>query len=173
MAKAQDVQATHTVSRIIAGGRGGFFCFMRTDEAGIEFIRQQEGVELQVYADPIGLLTVGVGHLVTARDGLNLGDTITEQQADAFLRADLQVAERAVSELVKVKITQAQFNALVSLIFNIGRARFAASTLLRLLNRGDYDGAAAQFEKWVNAGGRKFPGLVNRRKAERALFEKG
>ena len=144
---------------------------MRTDRAGIAFIKAQEGVELKVYADPRGLPTVGIGHLVTGQDGLNLGDTITEAQAETFLGDDLAAAEKAVSELITVKLTQSQFNALVSLVFNIGRTRFAASTLRRLLNCGDYSGAAEQFEKWIYAAGRKLPGLVNRRKAERALFE--
>lgn len=100
-----------------------------------------------------------------------MGQTITQQQADDYLRRDVRQFERAVARQVRVPLTQGQFDALVSFAFNLGEGALAQSTLLRLLNAGDYAGAAAQFDRWNKAGGRVLPGLVRRRAAERALFE--
>ncbi len=95
---------------------------------------------------------------------------VTGQQADAFLREDLAVAELAVNTNVKAQMSQGQFDALVSFVFNVGAGNFVRSTLLRKLNAGDYDGAVAEFGCWVFAGKTVLPGLVRRRAAERELF---
>lgn len=133
---------------------------------GINLIKKFEGLELKAYKDSVGILTIGYGHT----HGVKAGDVITGQQADTFLREDVQVAELAVTTNVKVKLTQGQFDALVSFIFNLGAGNFVKSTLLKKLNTGDYAGAADEFGKWVNAGGKPLPGLVKRRAAEKEMF---
>ena len=140
---------------------------MQISKAGLDLIKQFEGLYLQAYRCPAGVPTIGYGHTA----GVAMGQTITQQQADDYLRRDVRMFERAVERLVKVPLTQGQFDALVSFAFNLGEGALAQSTLLRLLNAGDYAGAAAQFDRWNKAGGRVLPGLVRRRAAERALFE--
>lgn len=140
---------------------------MQISKAGLDLIKQFEGLYLKAYRCPAGVPTIGYGHTA----GVAMGQTITQQQADDYLRRDVRQFERAVERLVKVPLTQGQFDALVSFAFNLGEGALAQSTLLRLLNAGDYAGAAAQFERWNKAGGRVLPGLVRRRAAERALFE--
>ena len=87
-----------------------------------------------------------------------------------FLRQDVAESERAVNQHVHVPLTQHQFDALVSFVFNLGAGNFRTSTLLKKLNARDYDGAAQEFGRWVQAGGKTLPGLVRRREAESALF---
>ncbi|MFN1124542.1 lysozyme [Xylella fastidiosa] len=139
-------------------------------EEGIALIKFFEGCKLSPYTCPGGVLTIGYGetgkHVVP---GLRLTN---EQEADARLRARLaKEFEPAVRRHVKVTLAQHQFDALVSLSFNIGAGAFHRSTLLRKLNAGDVAGAAEQFHVWKWAGGRVQSGLVRRRKAERWLFE--
>lgn len=141
------------------------------NQRGIDLIKEFEGCKLAVYKDAIGLPTVGTGHLIKPGDGLELGDSITEEFADELLRKDLSDACRSVEQLVRVEITDNQFAALVSLVFNIGKGNFRSSTLLRLVNEGDLDGAAGQFERWNRAGGKVLAGLTRRRTAEQALFQ--
>ena len=140
---------------------------MQVSKAGLDLIKQFEGLYLKAYRCPAGVPTIGYGHTA----GVAMGQTITQQQADDYLRRDVRQFERAVARLVTVPLTQGQFDALVSFAFNLGEGALAQSTLLRMLNDGDYAGAAAQFERWNKAGGRVLPGLVRRRAAERALFE--
>lgn len=140
---------------------------MQISKAGLDLIKQFEGLYLNAYRCPAGVPTIGYGHTA----GVAMGQTITQQQADDYLRRDVRQLERAVARLVTVPLTQGQFDALVSFAFNLGEGALAQSTLLRLLNAGDYAGAAAQFDRWNKAGGRVLPGLVRRRAAERALFE--
>lgn len=139
---------------------------MKVSNNGINLIKCFEGLELKAYRDSVGILTIGYGHT----HAVKAGDIITGEQADAFLREDLQVAELTVNTNVKVKLTQGQFDALVSFVFNLGSGNFVKSTLIKKLNVGDYAGAADEFGKWVNAGGKKLPGLVKRRAAEREVF---
>ncbi|MGC0823054.1 lysozyme [Pantoea agglomerans] len=139
---------------------------MKVSNNGINLVKRFEGLELKAYRDSVGILTIGYGHT----HAVKAGDIITGEQADAFLREDLQVAELTVNTNVKVKLTQGQFDALVSFVFNLGSGNFVKSTLIKKLNAGDYAGAADEFGKWVNAGGKKLPGLVKRRAAEREVF---
>lgn len=139
---------------------------MQTSNNGINLIKRFEGLRLEAYRDSVGIPTIGYGHT----HGVKMGDVITGAQADAFLREDLQVAELTINTNVKVKLTQGQFDALASFVFNLGSGNFVKSTLLKKLNTGVYAGAADEFGKWVNAGGKKLPGLVKRRAAEREVF---
>lgn len=138
----------------------------KTNQAGIELIKRYEGLRLKPYLCAAGYPTIGYGHLVAS---LRV-PAITAEEAERLLKIDLFVAESAVLRLVRVPLTDGQFDALVSFVFNLGSGRLQASTLLRRLNAGDYQGAALEFRKWVYGGGRKLPGLIARREAEAALF---
>ena len=135
-------------------------------DAGLNLIKTFEGIRLQAYQDQRGIWTIGDGHTA----GVYAGETITAAQADDFLRLDLGVAETTVNHMVTATLTQDQFDALVSLVFNIGSGNFAHSTLLKTLNEGDTAGAAEQFLMWDHANGVVDPGLLRRREAERAMF---
>jgi lysozyme len=143
----------------------------RTNQEGIRLIREFEGEILKGYLDAIGKLTIGVGHLVKPGEPYKLGQSIAREESERLLREDLRDAESSVERLVKVSLTDNQFAALVSLVFNIGAGNFGKSTLLRYLNQGRYINAASEFLKWKKAGGKVLKGLVRRRLAERELFE--
>lgn len=140
---------------------------MTTSDAGIQLIKKYEGCCLDAYLCPAKVPTIGYGHT----EGVNLGMRITQEQADSLLKGDLVSREAAVRRLVRVPVTQGQFDALVSFVYNIGTGAFERSTLLKKLNAGDTRGASAQFAVWNKAGGKELPGLTKRRAAERALFD--
>lgn len=139
---------------------------MKASDRGIELIKQFEGLRLNAYLCPAGVPTIGVGHTA----GVKLGDRITQKEAIALLRSDLERFEAGVTDCVKVPIAQNQFDALCCLAFNIGLGAFRNSTVLKLLNQGDYQGAADRILWWTKSGGKDIQGLVRRRKAERSLF---
>lgn len=139
---------------------------MHISENGLALIRQFEGLRLSAYQDTVGVWTIGYG---TTR-GVGPGMTISKSEAEALLEADVERFERELECLVTVPLNQNQWDALVSFIYNLGAKNLASSTLLRLLNAGDYAGAAAQFTRWNRAGNRVLAGLTRRREAERALF---
>lgn len=143
---------------------------MKISEEGLLLIKRFEGCKLQSYLCPAGVWTIGYGHTV----GVKKGQTITQAQADQMLADDLVQYEQAVMGLVndEDKLTSNQFSALVSFAYNCGVANLRSSTLLRKVNAKDYVGAANEFGKWVNGGGKVLSGLVRRREAERALFVK-
>ncbi len=136
-------------------------------ERGLDLTREFEGIRLQAYLDGGGVPTIGYGHT----KGVKLGQECDMAQAVQWLREDVQEAVDAVNRLVKVKINQAQFDALVDFVFNLGAGAFAKSTLLRMLNAGDYTGAAGQFQRWNKDNGKVIAGLSRRRAAEARLFE--
>jgi lysozyme len=139
---------------------------MKPSGACRALVRQFEGCRLQAYLDSAGVPTIGVGHTRNVK----LGDRCSQEQADIWLTQDLEDAGAAVASLVKVPLTQGQFDALTSFTYNLGMRRLAESTLLILLNKRDYHGAAAQFARWVRAHGQVLDGLVRRRAAEAKLF---
>ncbi|WP_256856095.1 lysozyme [Rodentibacter ratti] len=145
---------------------------MTMSENGIHHIIRDEGERLTAYQDVVGIWTIGVGHTGQV-DGKPVakGMTISKEKSREILKADLARFENAINTSVNVSLTQNQFDALVSLAFNIGEGAFRRSTLLRKLNAGDYSGASQQFLVWKNAGGRVSQGLLNRRKREKALFD--
>ena len=140
---------------------------MKLSEAGLKLIKRHEGLRTRAYLCPAGVWTIGYG---STGAGIGPGLTISVEQAEARLKADLARFEEAVGRLA-LPASQNQYDALVSLVFNIGIEAFARSTLLRLHRAGDHRAAAAQFERWIQAGGRKLPGLVRRRAEERALYQ--
>lgn len=143
--------------------------------AGVDFIKSWEGLALGAYRDVAGVWTIGYGHTQGFRDGRFGPDaSISQAQAEALLAEDLAPREAAVSALCKAALNQHEFDALVSLVYNIGAGAFARSTVRRRLEGGDRTGAADAFLMWNKArvGGtlREVRGLTRRRRAERALF---
>lgn len=155
---------------------------MKTSANGRKFIEGFEGLFLKAYDDANekvlkagqkarGVITIGYGHTTSAGPPkVYAGMAITQDQADQILAADLASVEIEVGHLVKVQLTQNQFDALVSFHFNTGA--LGRSSTLRLLNQGKYQGAADALLAWNKAGGKVLQGLVRRRKAERSLFLK-
>ena len=138
---------------------------------GVDIICGFEGKRLAAYDDGVGVWTIGFGTTVYP-NGIKVkkGDTCTEAQAKAYMAHDLKKFESAVNNAVKVPLSQNQFDALVSLAYNIGTNAFSKSTLVKKLNANDNRAAADQFDVWVNAGGKRMQGLVNRRAKEKSLF---
>ena len=144
----------------------------RINAAGLSHIMQWEGKRLVAYQDVAGIWTIGYGHTTAAgiprvREGMRISD----KEAEDILKTDLRKFEDRVSRLVKVPLTDNQFAVLVSFDFNTGALH--KSTFLKKLNAGDYDAVPAELMKWVNAGGKRVQGLVNRRAAEAGLWAKG
>jgi GH24 family phage-related lysozyme (muramidase) len=142
--------------------RGG----QHINQSGLKLITSFEGCELNSYDDGVGVWTIGYGHT----KGIVEGMSITQIEAENFLREDLEQFETVVEESVQVQINSDQFSSLVAFSFNVGPAGLAESTLLRLLNAGDIQAAANEFPKWNKAGGQPLLGLTRRRKSEQALF---
>lgn len=140
---------------------------MLPSQQAVNLVKASEGCRLTAYTDSVGVLTIGYGHT----GGVRPGQTITQEQADAFLVQDLATAAAAVSRHVVVPLNQNQFDALTSFVFNLGEGALERSTLLKLLNQRNYQAAAAQFPVWCMAGGQALRGLIERRAKERTLFE--
>lgn len=139
---------------------------MTCSSRGIALIKQFEGCRLQSYRDPVGIWTIGYG----TTHGVHPEQTITEEEADSLLRQEVTRIEPIITSAVKVPIAQGQFDALISFAYNLGVANLTRSTLLMKLNKGDMDGAAAEFWRWDKAGGKVLTGLIRRRAAEAELF---
>jgi lysozyme len=133
---------------------------------GLALIKRSEGLRLKAYKCPADVPTIGYG---STGPHVRMGMTITAEEAEALLRKDLERFERGVVEMAG-KMTPGQFSALVSFAFNLGLGKLRKSTLLKKHLAGDYEGAAREFAKWVNAGGKRLPGLVTRRADEAALY---
>lgn len=135
---------------------------------GVQHIAVQEGLRYTAYPDP-GTggkpWTICYGHT----KGVYRGQTATQDQCDRWLAEDTHEAERGVQRLVRVPLTQGQYDSFVSFVFNAGEGHFRSSTMLRLLNQGDYRGACNQFPRWIYADKRILNGLVTRRYKEQAM----
>lgn len=147
---------------------------MKASDNCLAIIRQYEGFRAKPYLCPAGVWTIGYGSTRYAdnRAVMPTDRAITQAQADAIMQATLVQYEDAVNRYAKVPLTQNAFDALVDFAYNAGAKNLLNSTLLRKLNLSDYAGAAIEFNKWVFANGSVLPGLVKRRAAEKALFEK-
>ncbi|UZK69573.1 lysozyme [Sphingomonas sp. S1-29] len=141
---------------------------MQTSDNGIELIKEFEGCRLKAYYCPAGILTIGYG---STGPHVKRDTVYTEAQAEARLRIDLLRFEKAVSRAIDAD--QDQFDAMVSLAFNVGTGAFLKSTLLRKHNAGDHAGAMREFARWNKAGGRVLAGLTRRRAAEAKLYARG
>jgi GH24 family phage-related lysozyme (muramidase) len=141
----------------------------KIDADTLALLKQWEGLRLTAYQDVGGVWTIGYGHTDTVKAGM----VITEAGAEQLLRADLGRFEAAVSDAVKVPLTDAQFGALVSWAFNVGVTAMQDSTLVRKLNAGDYAAVPAELARWNKVKGKTVAGLANRRAAEAGLWSKG
>ena len=141
---------------------------MKFSLAGMELLKRSEGFRSRVYLDAARLPTIGYGHRLLHPESFPAG--VDEAQASEILAADVREAEQAVERLVKVALTQGQFDALVDFCFNLGAHRLASSTLLTVLNHGRYDEAVEQLLRWDHAGGEELPALRERREAEAVLW---
>lgn len=135
---------------------------------GLRLTELFEGDVLTAYQDQRGVWTIGYGHTA----GVHPGQTITQQEAEALLAADIEAAVHCVNQAVEVKLTQAQFDALVDFAFNVGAGNFRESTLLKEVNTGHFPEAAAQFNLWDHCGGVVNAGLLRRRRAEASEFSR-
>ncbi|USA44984.1 lysozyme [Acinetobacter sp. C26M] len=140
---------------------------------GIRLITSFEDLKLQAYDDGTGIWTIGFGTAVYP-NGIRVvkSDYCSLEQAEFFFQHDLNRFQSTVNDAVTVALSQNQFDALVSLTYNIGQTAFKNSTLLKKLNASDYVGAADQFHVWNKGGGKILKGLVRRREVERNLFLK-
>jgi len=138
---------------------------MRISDNGLALVESFEGFHPVVYRDTAGLPTIGYGHRLKPFEAFPNG--VTDKEATALLREDVATAEHAVNTFVKVPLTQGQYDSLVDFAYSVSGSSLENSTLLRLLNGGKYEEAAAQFMLWDHAGS---DGLRRRRETERAMF---
>mgnify|MGYP003541688444 CR=1 FL=1 len=154
---------------------------MQVGPHGKMLFKEWEGLVPHEYLDSGGAPTIGIGHLLTRSErtsgkiilrgqSLDYRNGFTEQQCWDLLDQDLDGVERTINDAVKVPLNQNQFDALVSFAFNVGDNAFRDSTLLKLLNQGQYDQTPAQLRRWVRDNGHVVQGLVNRREKEIALW---
>jgi lysozyme len=136
-------------------------------EAAITLVKHFEGCSLTAYKDGGGVLTIGYGH--TGSD-VKLGQKITQQQANSLLFKDLSRAAQAVLRLTKVSLTDNQYAALISFVFNVGAGAYQRSTLRQRINRKEMGDIRTQFLRWCKDNGITIPGLLRRREAESRLF---
>jgi lysozyme len=154
--------------------RWGLCMSRQVNTAGLDLVRSFEGLKNDAYRCPAGVWTIGYGHT----NGVKPGMSITDQQADAYLAEDLMESGKDIEKLVTVPLTDNQFSALTSFVFNAGINSLKTSTLLKRLNKGDYDAVPSELAKWVKARNPKtgnkvtLKGLVRRRAAEAELWLK-
>lgn len=158
----------------------------RISDEGINITKESEGFIAELYDDPAGYCTIGYGHLIklASCNGDEPGElphcdvsepgelkkTISLLRGEQILRCDMTPAEVAVTRLARPDLTDGEFSALVDFTFNVGARNFERSTLLRVVNNGDYQQVPIEFRKWVKAGGKVYRGLQNRREKEIKLF---
>jgi|SRR5580692_8339885 lysozyme len=139
---------------------------MNYSKSGLQLTERFEGVRLEAYQDSAGVWTIGYGHTFQVK----AGDTCTQFQAEEWLRTDTAWAVSVVTSYVHVPLSQGEFDALVDFTFNLGSGSFQHSELLTLINDGEFEAAAAEFDKWDHAGGKVVAGLLRRRQAEETEF---
>ena len=140
---------------------------MKISAEGLNLIKHFEGLELEAYKCPAGVWTIGYGHTKDVQEG----DTWSESHADHMLEVEMEEYENYIHDLVTCPLSQNQFDALVSWVYNLGSSNLQASTLLKRLNAGDYPDVPNQIKRWNKAGGKVLEGLVRRREAEASMFE--
>ena len=139
---------------------------MKTSAEGLSLIKKFEGCELEAYQCSAGVWTIGYGHT----KGVEAGDEISKEQAEEMLVEELHEYESYVNDFVTAPLSQNQYDALVSWVYNLGPANLKASTMLKVLNAGEYEEVPAQMKRWNKAGGKVLEGLIRRREAESLLF---
>lgn len=143
---------------------------MKASKVAYEIIKKYEGLKLNSYKCPAGVWTIGYGHTATTREGMK----ITEKEAERLLEKDVEEIERTLNACIKVSLTQNQYDALISLAYNIGASKLCKSKLMQLVNINNFKEAAEEFLKFnkarINGVMQELKGLNNRREAERKLF---
>jgi lysozyme len=142
------------------------------DRSTIDFLKELEGIMYKAYDDGAGFMTIGVGHLIKPNEQHLLTAELDNVDVDSLLFQDLRTFEIALKKLVDVKkLTQGQFNALISFAFNVGESALAKSTLLKkVIAKAPKKEIEAEFLKWNKAGGKVMQGLTNRRKKEIKMY---
>ena len=140
---------------------------MQISEEGLSFIKAFEDFSAKPYLCPANVLTIGYGHAILPDEQFT---EITEEEAIELLKKDCTKFTSAINRLVKVGLNRNQFDALISFVFNIGVGAFTKSTLLKLLNQGNYNDAAKEFPRWSTVKGVPCNGLITRRQLEKCLF---
>lgn len=144
---------------------------MKTSQYGYDLLKEFEGLRLKAYKCPAGVWTIGYGHTSSAGvPTVTPGMIISKESAEEILKRDVMQYEDGVRKLVKIGVTQGQFDALVSFAYNVGVSRLGQSTLLKKINSDKFDDVPAEFMKWAKGGGKELPGLVRRRRAEVKLW---
>tara|TARA_Y100000361_G_scaffold95350_1_gene85304 strand:+ start:944 stop:1387 length:444 start_codon:yes stop_codon:yes gene_type:complete len=139
---------------------------LKTSAEGLSLIKKFEGCELYAYQCSAGVWTIGYGHTKDVEPGMQ----ITKEDAEEMLVEELHEYESYINDFVTAPLSQNQFDALVSWVYNLGPANLKSSTMLKVLNAGDYDEVPAQMKRWNKAGGKRLEGLIRRREAESLLF---
>ena len=139
---------------------------MKISNNGLDLVKHFEGLVLEAYKCPAGVWTIGYGHTKDVQPG----DSWSEDHADHMLEVEMEEYEKYINDLVTVELNQNQFDAMVSWVYNLGVGNLQSSTLLKVLNAGDYAGVPAQIMRWNKASGKVLEGLTRRRQAEADLF---
>lgn len=144
---------------------------MQLSYNGVKLIEDEEGFRDRAYKDGGGVWTIGFGTTHVDGKPVQEGMTCTLSQAEIWMQMDTASVQTAINQLVKVPLKQNQFDALVSFTYNEGIGSFRTSTMLKLLNAGNYVAASAEFGRWNKDNGKVVAGLVSRRLREQSLFE--
>ena len=142
---------------------------MKTSAEGLSLIKKFEGCELYAYQCSAGVWTIGYGHTKDVEPGMQ----ITKEDADEMLVEELHEYESYINDFVTAPLSQNQYDALVSWVYNLGPTNLSQSTLLRELNQGNYNGVPSEIRRWNKAGGKVLDGLVRRREAEALMWSGG
>jgi len=139
---------------------------MNISEEGLSLLKKFEGCRLEAYLCSANVPTIAWGRT----KNVYLGDTCTQEQANEWLKEEMPEYEGYINDNVEVELNQNQFDAMVCWVYNLGAGNLRSSTLLKVLNNGEYDEVPSQIKRWNKAGGRVLEGLIRRRDAEAAMF---
>ncbi len=140
---------------------------MKISENGLELIKKFEGCETTAYQDSVGVWTIGFGHT----KGVEEGQTCSIEDAESMLADEMDEYEGYINNMVKVDLQQHEFDALVAWVYNLGPTNLGESTMLKVLNGGQFDRVPDEMNRWTRAGGKILEGLVRRRQAESLMFQ--
>ena len=140
---------------------------MKISENGLELIKKFEGCETTAYQDSVGVWTIGFGHT----KGVEEGQTCSIEDAESMLADEMDEYEGYINNMVKVELQQHEFDALVAWVYNLGPTNLGESTMLKVLNGGQFDRGPDEMNRWPRAGGEILEGLVRRRQAESLMFQ--
>ena len=140
---------------------------MKISEDGLELIKKFEGCETSAYQDSVGVWTIGFGHT----KGVEEGQTCSIEDAESMLADEMDEYEGYINNMVKVDLQQHEFDALVAWVYNLGPTNLGESTMLKVLNGGQFDRVPEEMNRWTRGGGKILEGLVRRRQAESLMFQ--